>query len=102
MSGREFGVWIGQQFEIEPFLRAEILVRLRSVHTPAKNYRTRFLILRQIALEIVCFHGAAAGEIFRIKIEHNPFAAIIFQAHLRAVASSYTEIRPGFPNSPSI
>src|SRR5439155_15477763 len=80
--GRDPRVGIGQQFEIESFLRAEILVRLRGIDTYAENHRASLLILREIALEIPRLHRATAREIFRIKIEHDPFATIIFQTDL--------------------
>ena len=58
-----------------------------------ENYRIGILIFREVALEIACFHRATAGEILRIEIKHHPFAAIVFQAHLRAIARGKTKIR---------
>ena len=85
--GRDLPVRVGEQFEVESFLRAKILVRLGRVHAHAENYRSGVFIFCQVALEIARLHGAAAGKIFRVKIEHDPFAAIILQAYLRTVTS---------------
>src|SRR5262245_11097787 len=84
---RDFRVGIGEQFEVESFLSAKILVRLSGVYAHTENYCAGVLVFRKIALKIARLHRATAGEILWIKIEHDPFAAIIFQAHLRAVSS---------------
>src|SRR5882672_5963662 len=53
--------------------------------------------LSQVALEIVSFHGAAAGEILGIKIEDHPFAAKIAEAEGLAVLRVQSEIGSGHP-----
>ena len=68
---RDFGIRIGKQFEIEPFLRAKILVRLRSVDAHAKDHCVRLLILGEVALEIAGFQRATA----RTEIVHVDMTA---------------------------
>ena len=96
--GRHLSFGIGQQFEIEPFFCAKILMRLHRVHTHAEDDRARLLVLHEIALEIPRLHRATAREIFRIKIEHDPFATIIFQTDLAAIAGRQTKIRRWLPH----
>src|SRR5207302_793594 len=55
---RDFRIRIGKQFEIESFLRAKILVRLRSVDAHAKDHCVCLLIFREVTLEIAGFQRA--------------------------------------------
>jgi len=92
---RYFRAGISQQLEIQPFLCAKILVRLCRIYAHAEDDRIQRLEFREIALEIFRLHRATAREILRVKIEHHPFAAIIFQAYLVAVAGGELEVRRG-------
>src|SRR5882762_9905250 len=53
--------------------------------------------LSEVALEIVGFHGAAAGEILGIEIEEDPFAAKFAEAEWLAVLRFQSEIGSGHP-----
>ena len=92
---RDFRVGIGQQFEVQPLLRAKILVRLCGIDAHSENDYASIAVLCEIALKIVRLHGATAGEIFRVEIKDDPFASVILQAHLRTVTGCETEIRRG-------
>src|SRR5690348_2084723 len=74
---RDLCVWIGEQSEGKAFLGTEILVRLRAVYADAENHHAGLLVFREVALEVPCLERAPAREIFRVKIKHDPFAAII-------------------------
>src|SRR6266545_276499 len=65
------------------------------IQAHAENHRIRLFILRQVALKIVGFECAAAGEIFRIKIEHHPLAFKIRQACFLTFVSNQFEGRSG-------
>src|SRR6266404_1930568 len=53
--------------------------------------------LSEVALEIVGFHGAAAGEILGIEIEDDPLAAKFAEAEGLAVLRVQSEIGSGHP-----
>lgn len=53
--------------------------------------------LPEVALKIVRFFGAAAGEILGIKIEHDPLAAEIVQAERLAFLRIHGEVWRGRP-----
>src|SRR6266404_3653665 len=53
--------------------------------------------LSEVALEIAGFHGAAAGEIFWIKIQNHPLAAKFAEAEGLAVLRVQSEIGSGHP-----
>src|SRR5882762_10054422 len=55
------------------------------------------IILRKVALKIVRFLGAAAGEILGIEIEYDPLAAEIVQAEWFAVLRIQRKVRRGRP-----
>src|SRR5262249_22519381 len=55
-------------------------------------------VLRLVALEIVGFHGAAAGEILGIEIQHDPFAFEVVQADGFAFLRIQREVRSCSPN----
>src|SRR5882762_10054423 len=59
--------------------------------------RVFLLILRKVALKIVRFLGAAAGEILGIEIEYDPLAAEIVQAEWFAVLRIQRKVRRGRP-----
>ena len=90
---RDFRVRIGEQLEVEPFFRAKIFVRLRGIDAYSENHCAGIAVFDDVALKIAGFHGATAGEIFRIEIKNHPFPVIIFQTHLRTVSGAETEIR---------
>ena len=93
--GRDFRVGISEQFEIEPFFRAKVFVRLCGIDAHSENDYASIAVLCEIALKIARLHGATAGEIFRVEIKDDPFASVILQAHLRTVTGCETEIRRG-------
>src|SRR6266849_6343517 len=61
----------------------------------AEDDRIFLFELSKIALEIVGFHGAAAGEILRIEIENHPLAAKFAEAEGLAVLRVQREIGGG-------
>ena len=71
-------------------------MRLRRIDAYSENDSLGVTVFREIALKIVRLHGATAGEILGIKIKDDPFATVIFQAHLRTVTGAKTEIRRRF------
>src|SRR5262249_11792282 len=81
-----------QQFEIQPLLCAEILMRLRIIHADAEYHGSGLFILRQIALEVASLNGTARREILRVKIEHHPFASIILETDILALIVLEREI----------
>ena len=60
-------------------------MRFRCVHADAENHGVHGLVLSQVGLEIVRLESAAAGEVFRVEVEHDPLAAKILQARLLAL-----------------
>ena len=72
-------VRIREQFEVQSFLGAELLMGVRRIDADAENHGVFLLVLRQVALEIVGFFRAAAGEILGVEVQHHPLAAIIVQ-----------------------
>src|SRR6266446_4133884 len=53
--------------------------------------------LSEVTLEIAGFHGATAGEILGIEIEHHPFAAESVEAEGLSVLRVQSEIGSGHP-----
>src|SRR5690349_23351241 len=44
----------------------------------------RSVVLREVALEVVRFERAAAGEIFRVEIKHHPLTFVVAEIDLLA------------------
>src|ERR1700674_4823198 len=63
--------------------------------TNTEDDRVFLFILSEIALEIVRFFCAAAGEILGIKIQHHPFALEIAEADRFAFLRIHDEVRSG-------
>ncbi len=84
---------IGEQLEAEPFLGAKLLVGVFVLHAHADDRCVLLFILSEVALEIVRFDGAPAGEILRVEIEHHPFALEVVQADRFAFLRIQREIR---------
>src|SRR5271163_4712267 len=89
---------IRQQLKIQPFLRAEFLMRIRAVHAHPQNHRVLRLILRQIPLKVMRLGGASAGKILRIEIQHHPFPPIFIQTHRLPVLRIQSKIRRHRPH----
>src|SRR6266513_2325406 len=81
------------RLEIQSFFRTKFLVRLRVVDAYAENYCADFRVIVQIVLETLRLDRAATGEIFRIKIEHDPFAFVILETDLRSVTGHEAKTR---------
>ena len=78
-------VGIGQQFEVQAFLGAELLVRVHAVEAHAQHNRVFLGVLRLVHLKVVGFAGAAWGLIFGIEIKDDPLSTVVLQADGRAV-----------------
>src|SRR5277367_971288 len=89
---------IRQQLKIQPFLRAEFLMRIRAVHAHPQNHRVLRLILRQIPLEVMRLGRASTGKILRIEIQHHPFPPIFIQTHRLPLLRIQSKIRRHRPH----
>ena len=90
-------VCIREQPEAETFFGAELLVSGFILNTHAEDDRVFLLILPEVALEIVCFFGAPAGEVLGIEIEHHPFAAEVAQTESFSILGIQRKVRRGRP-----
>src|ERR1041384_1698338 len=88
----DFVVRIGQQLEIEAFLGAERLMRLDAVEAHSHHHGVVLGVLGLVHLELVGFARSTRSLIFRIEIEDDPLAAVVFQAHASAVLRRQAEI----------
>ena len=86
---------VRQKFEAEAFLGAKLLVRILVLNADSEDDRILLFILSEVALKVVRFDGAAAGEVFRIEIEHDPLAFEIAKADGLAVLRIHGEVRRG-------
>src|SRR5207302_2127402 len=86
-------VGVSQQLEIQPLLRAEVLVRIHAVYTDPKHDGVSLGVLRLVALKVACFKRAPAGEISGIKIQHHPLSAIVLETDWLAFLRRKSEIR---------
>src|SRR5262249_56434836 len=91
--GRDLGFRIRQKLEGEAFLGAEVLVRLRGVDADAEDDRVQLRVLLGVALEVVRLERAAAGEVLRVEVEHDPFAAVVGELGGGAFVARQREIR---------
>ena len=81
-----FGV--GKKLKIQTLFYAEVLVRIDAVQAHTQNGGFSPPVVLKIALKVVGFNGAAAGEVLGIEIEDHPLAAKIAQAHRFSVLRS--------------
>ena len=64
---RDFVFGICQQFKIQPFLGAEFLVGICSIHADPDDDGTQLFIPGEVALEIVRFQGTAGREVCNLQ-----------------------------------
>ena len=76
----DFVLAVGQQLEVQTFLRAELFVGIDAIHAHAQHDRVSLRILRLIHLELVGFARSTGRLIFGIEVKHHPLAAVILQA----------------------
>src|SRR5664280_221951 len=69
---RDNRLGVGEQLEVQTFLRADALVRVHRVDADAEDDRVRLFVLREVALEVVGLHRAAGREVLRIEVEDDP------------------------------
>ena len=79
IGGSDFVIGIRQQFEIETFLGTELFVGIDAIEAHAQNDRIALGVFSLIDLEIVGFAGATGRLVFRIEVQHHPFAAVVAQ-----------------------
>ena len=90
---RHFVVSVGEQFEVQAFFRAELLMRIGTVHADSEYDRVVFFVLFLIPLKVMRLNGAAVGEILRIEIKHHPAAAVVFEVDGLAFLRSEGKVR---------
>jgi hypothetical protein len=92
---RDFVVSIGKEFEVQAFFGAKVLVRIHTIEADADYDRIALGILRLIDLKVVRFPRTSRSLIFRIEIENDPLATVIFQAYRLALLRRQCEVRCG-------
>src|SRR5216683_6480955 len=88
---------IREQLEAETFLDAKLLVRSFILHADSEDDGVFLLVLREVALEIVRFLRAPAGEILRIEIQNDPLAPEIVEAERFSILRIQGKVRRGRP-----
>src|SRR6266702_2947229 len=88
---------VRQQLEAETFLGAKLLVRSFILHADSEDDGVFMLVLREVALEIVRFLRAPAGEILRIEIQNDPLAPEIVEAERFSILRIQSKVRRGRP-----
>ena len=91
----DFALGVGEEFEIQSLLRAEVFMRVDSVQAHAQYNGIVLCILRLVHLELVGFAGSTWCLIFRIEIEDNPVAAIVLETDGSAFLRGQSEIGSG-------
>ena len=83
---------VGEEFEIQSLLCAEVFVGIDTVEADSKNDCIALGVLRLVHLKLVGFAGSTWGLVFGIEIEDDPFSAVVFQADGRAVLRGEGEV----------
>jgi len=73
----DFVVGVGEQFEGERIFGAEGFVAFDGVERDTEYDSVECVVLGQVALEVMGLNGAAAGHVFGIKVEDNPFSLVL-------------------------
>lgn len=60
-------IGVSKQFEVQPFLGAELLVGIGAIQADPNHHRTFLLVLCLVALEIVCLQGASTRKVLGVK-----------------------------------
>ena len=71
---------------------AKLFVAIRGIDAHADDFGIELLVFRDVALEVVRLQRAAAGAVFRVEIQHHPFAVKIVEADFRPVLRREREI----------
>lgn len=77
-----FVAGVGEEFESEVFLGAEAFVGLGGVEGDAEDGGVEGVVFGLVALEVMGFEGAAAGFVFRVKVEDDEFAFVVAKGDL--------------------
>ncbi len=72
---------IRKELEGETLLGTKALVAILRIEADTHHDGIEALVFRQVALEVMRFHGAARGVVFWIKIEEYPLAAVLIEAY---------------------
>ena len=78
VSGSRLMVGVGKELEVEAFFRAELFVRVDVVEAHSENDSVPFGVFGLIHLKLVGFTRSTGGLVFRIEIEDDPLATIVF------------------------
>jgi hypothetical protein len=81
---RDFSVRVGEQREIQIVFGDELLVAVGGIKADADDLHVVLLQIAHAVTEAARFLRAAAGEIFRIKIEQDDFLLLIASASRHA------------------
>src|SRR5215471_10481922 len=77
---------------MEPFRRTKLFVRVCILAADAEYDGVLLLVQRDVALEVVSFSCAAAGEIFGVKVQNYPLAPQIAKANWFSVLGVQSKI----------
>lgn len=91
----DFIVGVGEQLEVETFLGTKLSVSAFVLDADTEDDGVFLFILSEVALEIVRFDGAAAGEILGVEIKHDPFAAKIAKTERFSILRIQREVGRG-------
>ena len=80
VGGSDFASGVGEKFEIQSLLGAEILVGIDGVEADSEDYGIVLDVFGLVHLKLVGFAGSTGSLIFGIEVEDDPFATVILQA----------------------
>src|SRR5882757_1787081 len=70
-------------------------MRIRVVNAHTQDYDALLNVLRLVALKVMRLDGAAAREVFRIKVQNHPLAAIVLETNGRPLLGRKGELWRG-------